>query len=86
MKIRHRTLTEKRLTNLNADSINVEANKLEKIAANMSAISDFIDHPLPVEYLTDYPIVRKSCDVRDLMIAERAVMAAGSKTPRATSR
>lgn len=72
VKARHRSLTEKRLKNLNADNINAQAKELEEIAAHMSAVFDFIDHPVPAEYLKDYPIVLKSRELWDMMMAERA--------------
>lgn len=85
VKAKHRSLTEKRLTNLNAYSINAQANELEKIASHMSAVFDFIDHPVPAEYLADYPIVLKSREVWELMIAERAATTAKSEPPQAES-
>lgn len=77
VKARHRSLTEKRLNNLNADSINKGAEELEKIASHMSAVFDFIDHPVPSEYLTDWPIMLRSRELWEMMIEE----AAKEKTP-----
>jgi hypothetical protein len=91
VKARHRNLTEKRLNNLNADTINAQAKELEEIAAHMSAVFDFIDHPVPVEYLKDYPIVLKSRELWDIMMAEREkaansqVSAEGSEGPAAST-
>jgi hypothetical protein len=50
---KHRSLEAKRLSNLNADSINRHAEELEEIARHMSAVFDFIDHPVPLEYIDD---------------------------------
>ena len=72
VKARHRSLTEKRLNNLNADSINKQADELEDIAAHMSAVFDFIDHPVPAEYLTQWPAVLKSRELWDMMQEEAA--------------
>lgn len=72
VKARHRSLTEKRLKNLNAESISKQAEELEEIAAHMSAVFDFIDHPVPAEYLTEWPILLKSRELWDLMQEEAA--------------
>jgi len=72
VKARHRTLTEKRLNNLNAESINKGAKELERIASHMSAVFDFIDHPVPSEYLTQWPIMLKSRELWEMMIEEAA--------------
>jgi hypothetical protein len=79
VKARHRSLTEKRLNNLDADRINMEAEELERIAAHMSAVFDFIDHPVPAEYLAQWPIVLKSRELWDMMREETA-NAANSET------
>lgn len=80
VKARHRSLTEKRLRNLSADNINAQAKALEEIAAHMSAVFDFIDHPVPTEFLKDYPIILKGRELWELMMSERAAKAAkGSK-------
>ena len=72
VKARHRTLTEKRLNNLNAESINRGAEELERIASHMSAVFDFIGHPVPSEYLTQWPIMLKSRELWEMMIEEAA--------------
>ena len=72
VKARHRSLTEKRLNNLNAESINKGAEELERIASHMSAVFDFIDHPVPSEYLTQWPIVLRSRELWEMMIEETA--------------
>lgn len=72
VKARHRSLTETRLTNMNADSINKQAEELEEIAAHMSAVFDFIDHPVPAEYLTEWPVLLKSRELWDLMQEDAA--------------
>jgi hypothetical protein len=77
VKARHRSLTEKRLNNLNAESINKGAEELERIASHMSAVFDFIDHPVPSEYLTQWPIMLRSRELWEMMIEE----AAKEKTP-----
>lgn len=82
----YRSLTERRLTNFNTNNINAQADELEKIAAHVSAVFDCIGHPVPAEYLKDYPIVLKSREVWDLMIAERAATAATGVPPQGTSR
>jgi hypothetical protein len=69
---RHRSLTEKRLNNLNGDSINKQTEELEEIAAHMSAVFDFIDHPVPAQYLTEWPILLKSRELSDFMQEEAA--------------
>ena len=78
VKARHRSLTEKRLNNLNADSINKQAEELEVIAAHMSVVFDFIDHPVPAKYLTQWPVVLKSRELWDMM-QEEAGKAANPK-------
>ncbi|PQM27488.1 hypothetical protein CVO77_02555 [Sphingopyxis lindanitolerans] len=80
VKGRHRSLTEKRLTNLNTDSINKQAEELEKIAAHMSAVFDFIDHPVPAEYLTQWPIMLKSRELWDMMREENEKAVEASPT------
>lgn len=72
VKARHRSLTEKRLNNLNADSINKDAEELEQIASHMSAVFDFIDHPVPSEYLKDWPIMLRSRELWEMMIEQAA--------------
>lgn len=83
VKARHRTLTEKRLNNLNAESINKGAEELERIASHMSAVFDFIDHPVPSEYLTQWPIMLKSRELWEMMVEEAAKekTSDGSATP-----
>lgn len=76
VKARHRNLTEKRLNNLNANNIDAQAKELEEIAAHMSAVFDFIDHPVPAEYLKDYPTVLKSRELWEMMTTERLAKAA----------
>lgn len=79
VKARHRSLTEKRLNNLNADSINNQAEELEAIAAHMSAVFTFIDHPVPAYYLTQWPVILKSRELWDMM-QEEAAKAVNPKT------
>lgn len=71
VKARHRSLTEKRLKNLNANNIDAQAKELQEIAAHMSAVFDFIDHPVPAEYLEAHPTVMKSRELWELMTVER---------------
>jgi len=70
VKARHRTLNETRLNNLNADTVNAQAGELEGIARHMSAVFDFIDHPVPAKYLSEHPIVLKSRELWDMMQPE----------------
>ena len=67
---RHRTLTSERLTNHNAASINTQATELEEIASHMSAVFDFIDHPVPAEYLRDWPVNQKSAELWEMIQLE----------------
>lgn len=69
---KHRSLTERRLNNLDANSINAQAKELEDIAKHMSAVFDFIDHPVPLEYLKDNPINLKSAELWHMIQAEAA--------------
>ena len=67
---RHRTLASERLTNHNAASINTQATELEEIASHMSAVFDFIDHPVPAEYLRDWPVSQKSAELWEMIQLE----------------
>jgi hypothetical protein len=69
---KHRSLIEKRLNNLNADTINAQAKELEDIARHMSAVFYFMDHPVPLEYLKDHPTVLKSAELWEMIKAEAA--------------
>ena len=71
VKSRHRTLTETRLRNFTSETINLQAQALEDIARHMSAVFSFIDHPVPAEYLTEWPVVLKSRELWDLIEAEK---------------
>lgn len=79
VKARHRSLTEKRLKNLNADSINKDAEELEEIAAHMSGVFDFMDHPVPAEYLTKWPEMIKSRELWTIMQEEAAKTAESAR-------
>lgn len=79
VKGRHRSLTETRLKNFSTETIGAQAEELEEIARHMSAVFDFIDHPVPTEYLKDWPVVLKSRELWDLIEGERNSSAAQSK-------
>ena len=66
VKQKHRSLKADRLKNHNENSINADAKELERIARHMSAVFDFIDHPVPKEYITD-PIVLLSTELWEAM-------------------
>jgi hypothetical protein len=67
---RHKSLKAERLKNLNAETINTQAEELEKIAGHMSAVFDFIDHPVPLEHVKD-PIVHMSTELWQAMQAAK---------------
>ncbi len=76
VKKKHRSLKADRLKNLNEKNINDQAGELERIARHMSAVFDFIDHPVPREYIKD-PILLLSTDLWEA-IAKRDAAAAGA--------
>ncbi|NYF33681.1 hypothetical protein [Sphingopyxis sp. JAI108] len=67
---RYKTLTMRRLSNLNSKTINAQAEELEAIASHMSSVFDFIDCPVPTEYITDQVMLR-SRELWELIEAER---------------
>lgn len=72
VKRKHNSFQLKRLTNLNEASINAAALELEQIASHMEGVHAFMDVPLGAEYFQDEPVILKSIELWELMVAEDA--------------
>ncbi|WP_374394936.1 hypothetical protein [Sphingopyxis sp.] len=70
VKQKRRSLVVDRLKNHNEQSIDANAAELEKIARHMSAVFDFIDSPVPKEYIED-PITLMSTGLWEAVAARR---------------